>query len=78
MWIVEHFELVKVCMTIELCSNGALVTGNDAIEVAWPHLQAIRMAWRYVADHMYFLVGEFSALQLVYEPLQLCRRICGI
>lgn len=68
MWIVEHFKLIKVRVSIELSGNGALIARNDFVEIAGPDLQAIRMTRRYVANDMDFLIGELGALQLVDEP----------
>lgn len=48
------------------------------IIISRPHLDAVRMSRRNMADYVHFLAIDLRALQLVHEPLQLADRIRGV
>lgn len=76
--IVEHLELIEMCVPEELRRYGALIACDDFVVIPRPHFQTIRMTGRNMPDNMHLLVGELSGLQFIDEPLQLGGRIGAV
>lgn len=51
---------------------------DDVIVIPRPHLQAIRVPRRNVADYVNFLAVDLCTLQLVHQPLQFAHRVRAI